>query len=346
MRVCVTGATGLIGTRLVGRLLSDGATAQVTVQALVRPGARGDKFANEFSARGVQITSGDLNDAGAIARAVRGADVVFHLAAKVDSSGTRAEFIEANVTGSEHLYSACLAEGVGRVVHASSLAVYGRVGGAGAQGAARDNEHDGEQFIDETTPLDPSPERRDPYSHSKILADRLAASFAREKNLPVTIVRPGIVYGPGKPPPPGLLSFTVAKTHFVFAQPEWRIPLIYVDNLIDALIAAAQNPRAALEEFNIVDDDALTLAGYHSVRNALEPSRTIFLSHRPLLATATIFGGIAGSITLAAAGFTRYQLERSLEDRHYVTSKIRAALGWTPRVPLQDALRASLKTHA
>lgn len=331
MRVCVTGATGLMGIALVRRLLAEGAT----VQALARPSSRVAQGAKDLAARGVQITQGDLNDADAIARAVRGADVVFHLAAKVNSSGTLADFIEANVKGSERVFSACVAENVRHVVYASSLAVYGRVGDDGGDGGR----------IDETTPLDPSPGRRDFYSHTKILADRLAASFAREKNLPVTIVRPGIVYGPGKPPPPGLMSFTAAKTHFVFAQPEWRIPLIYVENLVDGLVTAAKSPNGALQEFNIVDDDALTLGAYHQIRNKIERSRTIFLSRWPLLATATLFGGIAGRITSAAAGFTEYQLERSLQDRHYYTSKIRAALGWNARVPLKDALPASLITN-
>lgn len=324
MRACLTGATGLIGMALVRRLLAEGAN----VRALARPSSRADQHANELAARGVQITLGDLKDADTIVRAVRGADVVFHLAAKVNSSGPLADFIEANVKGSERLFSACLAESVRRVVFASSLAVYGRAG---------DDER-----IDESTPLDPSPDRRDFYSHSKILADRLATSFAREKNLPVTILRPGIVYGPGKPPPPGLMSFTAAKTHFVFAQPEWRIPLIYVENLVDALSAAAKAPSVGLREFNIVDDDALTLGAYHRIRNQLDGSRTIFLSKWPLLATAKLFGGIAVRITPAADGFTEYQLERSLQDRLYDTSKVRAALGWSAGVPLKDALQASL----
>ncbi len=333
MRVCVTGATGGIGTALVRRLLAEGAT----VQALARPSSRAGQRADELGARGTQITYGDLNDAGAIARAVRGAEVVYHLAAKVDSGGTLADFLEANVSGSERVFAACLAEKVRKVVYSSSLAVYGRV----VEDAADAGRGDAPR-IDESTPLDPSPERRDFYSHSKILADRLAATFAREKNLPVTIVRPGIVYGPGKPPPPGLFSFTAAKIHFVFARPEWRVPLVYVENLVDALVSAASTPNGARQEFNIVDNDERTLASYHQARNQIEGSRTVFLSHVPLLATAAIFGGIAGRITPAAAGFTEYQLKRSLQDRHYDTSKIRAALGWSARVSLEDALQASL----
>ena len=328
MRVGVTGATGLIGTALVRRLLAEG----VGVQALVRPSSRADKRANDLAALGAQVTPGDLKDADAIARAVRGADVVFHMAAKVNSSGTLADFIEANLNGSERVFSACLTEGVRRVLYASSLAVYGPLG---------DELGDGER-IDELTPLDSSPERRDFYSHSKILADRLASCFVREKNLPITSLRPGIVYGPGKPPPPGLVSFTAAKTHFVFAQPAWRIPLVYVENLVDALIDAGKSQNGALEDFNIVDDDSLTLGAYHQVRNTIEHSRTIFLSHGPLLATAFLFGGIAQRVTSAAAGFTPYQLGRSLQNRHYNTAKIRSALGWTARVPLKDALPPSL----
>jgi nucleoside-diphosphate-sugar epimerase len=322
MRACVTGATGLIGTALVRKLLGSGAV----VQALVRSQAN----AQLLAAAGAQAVVGDVTDASTVAESVRGAEVVFHLAAKVNSAGSLDDFMRTNVAGTECVLQAAAAAGcVRRVIYASSIAVYGRV-------------RDGER-IDESTPPEPSPSKRDAYSHSKILAEQAAVALATRLRISLTVARPGVVYGPGQAPPAALQSFQFMHSNFVFGQPEWHFPLAYVENVVDALILAGeQGSDAGLQQFNIVDDDALTLGAYHSVRNKIERSRTIFLSPNPLIAAAAIFGRVASAITPAASGFSKYQLERSLQDRYYDTSKIRAALSWSPRVPLRAALEASL----
>ena len=182
MRACVTGGTGFIGRALLRRLLADSAQ----VRALARPSRRAD----ELEAWGAEVIRGDLSDPAAVERAVADAEVVYHAAAKLNPPGARAEFFEANVRGTERVLQACLQAGVGRVVYLSSLAVYGPV-------------REGER-IDEDTPFDDVPEQRDLYAQSKIAADELAVSFAGKNGLPVAILRPGLVYGPGRPLPAGL----------------------------------------------------------------------------------------------------------------------------------------------
>ena len=118
-----------------------------------------------------------------VQQAVRGADIVYHVAAKVTGSGSR-EYFDTNVTGTECVLNACLKQRVSRLVYLSSLAVYGP-----AQPG---------QPITESTPLDATPQARDWYAHSKIVADERTASFARKTGLPVVIVRPGIIFGPGR----------------------------------------------------------------------------------------------------------------------------------------------------
>lgn len=316
MKACVTGATGLIGAAVVRKLIAAGGG----VRALVRTkdAARVD---------GVEIVAGDVRDAAAVAAAVRGCEVVFHLAAKVNGPASLDEFVAVNVGGTECVLRA--AESVRRVVYVSSIAVYGRVA-------------NGEK-IDESTALEAVPEKRDAYSHSKILAERAAVEVASAARVALTIVRPGVVYGSGHPPPPGLQAFNVGRNHFVFGRPEWHIPLAYVENVADALIAAAERVAGpGTEDFNLVDDDALTLGKYHAVRNELEGSRTVFLSENPLIAGAAVFGGVARAVTKAEEGFSRYQLERSLQDRFYDCSKVRGDLGWEARVELREALKGTL----
>ena len=322
MRVCVTGGTGFLGAALVQDLLATG----VSVQVLARPSRRADALESQ----GAEVVREALADAECIARAAQGADVVYHLAAKVDTPGSRADFMEANVAGTERVLNACLQAGVGRVVYASSLAVYGLVPNG--------------QPIDENTPCDVSPQLRDFYAESKILAEQLVVRFARETALPITIVRPGIVYGPGRPLPVALLGFTLAKTNFVFGSPSHRIPLNYVENLVDAMQMVAQSGGGRLEQFNIVDDDELTLAKYHAAKTAMDKTATHFLPGWPVR-LAGPFAEIA--VRLLPVGgsvrFSKHQIERALQDRWHDTHRIREATGWSPKVPLDEALHRSWK---
>src|SRR5690242_18076667 len=156
MRVTVTGGTGFLGSYLVRDLLARG----VNVRVLARPSARADRLA----AAGVEIVPGDLRDGASIARAVRGADIVYHLAAKVGAA-PRKDYFEINVDGTERVIRTCAENGVGQFVYASSLAVYGPM----MEGTR----------IDESTPFDDRPHLRDPYSESKIRADEVVSSFAK-----------------------------------------------------------------------------------------------------------------------------------------------------------------------
>jgi nucleoside-diphosphate-sugar epimerase len=323
LRACVTGATGLIGSALVRRLASAGAE----VRALVRAPQK----ASGVAAENVRLIVGDVTTGAGISEAIDGADVVFHLAAKVNSSASLGEFVATNVRGTGRVLQAAAAStSKPRVIYVSSIAVYGRI-------------NPGDR-IDESAPLDPAPEKRDAYSHSKILAEQAVTAFAHHNKLPYTILRPGIVYGPAHPPPAGLVSFRAGRTHFVFGAPEWHVPLTYVENVVDALLAAAEQQPATAgpTDYNLIDDDALTLGAFHVARNQVEHTRTIFLSPGPVLASAALFGPLARAITPAASGFSTYQFARSLQDRPYDTSKIRAALGWSPRTSLRAALESSL----
>ena len=322
MRVCVTGGTGFLGTALVRDLLARG----VSVRVLARPSRRADRLETQ----GAEVVRGGLGDPDCIARAVEGADTVYHLAAKVDTPGRRADFLETNVAGTERVLTACLRQGVGRVVYASSLAVYGPVPNG--------------QRIDENTPCDQSPQLRDFYAQSKILADELAVTFARETTLPITILRPGIVYGSGKQLPVGLLGFTLGKTNFVFGNPNYRIPLNYVENLVDAMQVAVQSAGGQFQQFNLVDDDELTMANYHQAKTAVDKTVTHFFPGWPVR-LAGPFAEIA--IRMLPVGgsvrFSKHQLNRALQDRWYDTRRIREETGWAPKVGLKDALHRTWK---
>ena len=322
MRVCVTGGTGFLGGFLVRDLLAKG----TNVVVLARPSPR----AEALKAGGVEIVYGDLGDVGAISHAVRGADVVYHLAAKVGAAKYK-EYFETNVRGTERVMTACAEQGVAQFVYASSLAVYGPV-------------REGER-IDESTPFDDHPKLRDPYAQSKIAADRLVSSFAKKSGLPTVILREGIILGPGRPLPNGIFAFQLGKTNIVFGNPRNRFPLNYVENIVEAMQVAAVS-GTGLREYNVLDDDDLTLARYHELKSSIDHSRTRFSSPWPLYLASPITESLRAIVNMGDLRLSRHQLERALQNRWYDTRRIREAAGWRPRVSLEDALGRTVDAAA
>ena len=317
MRICVTGGTGFLGGFLVRALLAKG----TPVRVLARPSPRADALAST----GVDIIHGDLADADSISRAVAGADIVYHLAAKVGSAAM-SEYFAANVAGTERVLNACAQQRVGQLVYASSLAVYGPV-------------KEGER-IDEDTPFDNHPELRDPYAQSKIAADRLVSAFAQRTGMPTVILREGIIFGPERPLPLGIFAFRAGNTNLVFGNPQNRFPLNYVENLIDAMQAAASSSKGeGLRQFNVLDDDDLTLARYHQIKSSIDHTKTRFSSPWPLHLASPILEALRPIIPMGDLRLSKHLLERSLQNRCYDTHRIRQATGWQPRVSLDEAIR-------
>lgn len=323
MQIALTGATGFVGGALTRRLLAE----KHEVRALARPSRK----AEELEARGVAVIRGDLGDAVAIERAIEGAEIVYHLAARVGGPGSEREFLGTNVGGTQRVLEACARHGVRRVVHHSSLAVYGPGHGSTP--------------ISEGSPFDPHPELRGYYPESKIKADRFAAAFARAEGLSLVILRPGLIYGPGRIPL-GLLAFGLGKTHFVFGRPNLHVPVNYIENLLDAIQMAGSWESRESDEFNIVDDEDLTLGEYHRALNEAAHARTIFLPGWPVEFSAPGVDLVTRALGLMAdSRLTRYQVRRMLEDRFYSMKKVRTRLGWTARVPVVDAMRRSFESE-
>jgi nucleoside-diphosphate-sugar epimerase len=320
MLVCVTGGTGFVGGFLVRALLAKGMPVRVLARASPR--------AEEVRRLGAEIANGDLSDADCLARAVAGADLVYHLAAKVGAPGSRDEYLETNVRGTERVLAACAAQGVRQIVYIGSLSVYGPI----PEGTP----------INESTPFDERPDQRDPYSESRIAADRVVSSFAKRTRLTTTILRPGLIYGPGRRLPMGILAFQLGKTNVVFGRPENHIPLNYVENLIDAMLICGGS-GSGLREYNIVDDDDLTLGEYHKLKSSIDGTATRFASAWPLRIAGPLTEVLRPILPMGDLRLSRRQLERSLQDRYYDTRRIREHAGWKPRFALQDAIRRTLK---
>ena len=321
-RILITGATGFVGGALLRRLISQGVRPRVL--------ARQSPRALELQESGVDIAWGDLSDEHALAAALDGVEIVYHCAARMGPYGSWQDFFRDNVEGTEHLLRACQREGVKRFLYLSSLAVYGPP----RNGAP----------IAEQSPYDPRPEKRGNYSYSKILAEKRVLEFARETGLPVTIFRPGLIYGPGRPLPTAPLAIPFGGKFMVIGKSRSLLPLNYIENLVDALLAASERPETISKQFNIIDDEQVSYENYHRARGQCDGTRAVFVPGWPFRIMAP---GIQLLVAVRGGGgklasFSSHALARVLKSVRYDTREVRTGLGWQPRVPLKDALKSSI----
>jgi len=237
--VLVTGADGFIGSHLVESLVARGSRVRAFV------------FYNAFNSWGwldtlprhvlsaVDVVSGDIRDPSGVATAMRGCQVVFHLAALIGipfSYHSPDSYVDTNVRGTLNVLQAARALGVGSVLVTSTSEVYGT-----AQYVPMDEKH----------PL----QAQSPYSATKIAADRLAESFHRSFELPVTIVRPFNTFGPRQS---ARAVIPTLITQLLNGAVEIRLGSItptrdfnYVTDTVNGFVAIAESDRAAGEEINI-----------------------------------------------------------------------------------------------
>jgi nucleoside-diphosphate-sugar epimerase len=313
----VTGATGFIGSHLAERLLREGHVVRV----LCRVGSEAKLPPNV--AAGAEIARGDLRDPCSLRAATAGVTRVFHCAGHVLDWGAEADFVDMNVRGTRWLLEAARDARVERVVHFSSIAVFGTPS---------------PPRFDDDSPYGSS---RDLYSRTKVEAERIARAFAAE-TLPVTILRPAVVYGRrGKWLEEPLAMISEGKL-FLLGGGSGTCHPCYIENLLDATLLVADDPRALGEAFIVADDDPVSFRTYFDGIAALAGRppvrRSIPVAAARALASALELGAHATRsqtrplLTQAAVDMVTTKSEMSIR-------KIKDRLGFRPRYAFADAIR-------
>lgn len=309
-RVLVTGATGFIGSHLAERLVAEGACVRLLVRDAqkVLPSLR-DR---------VEVVRGDLRQPAGLAAAVQGCEFVFHVAAWLGQPNRREAAFAMNVTATQQLAEAARVAGARRFISTSSVAVYGPI----LEGVVDEDWPHSDVYL---------------YSETKSLGEQ-AAFAAQTERFGVTVIRPAEVYGPRggswttlpvQLAQRGLPSL-VGGGHGL-AHP------VYVANLVDAYLLAAQRVEAIGEAFTICDADVPWHEFYGRYASmAGKPARSV----PGWLAWCGACGAeAAAKITRRPPALSRALLGFMTGHCIYSTAKANRLLNWSPHYSLDEGLR-------
>ena len=331
LRLYITGASGFVGSEVVRAARRRGHR----VVAAVRPASAAPPLGAEDAVARV-----DLRSRAGVTESLAGVDVVIHLAAA--KAGPFADQFAGTVVATENLLAAMDQAGVDHLVGVSTFSVYDyrsiRPG----------------TVLDEGSPTDPSPARRDEYAQTKLIQERLYRDFGSVDRHRLVILRPGMIYGPHNLWH-ALLGAELGP-RFLRIGTKATLPLTYVENCAEAMVLAAERlaePGSPVdgETINLVDDDLPTQERYARAvaeRTEVPPSvtvpwpvvragaETLALINRKLLDGRAKFPGIA----------VPDRLEARFKPLRYTNRKARELLGWAPRFGLIEAIDRSVAAEA
>ncbi|MFM0286001.1 UDP-glucose 4-epimerase family protein [Paraburkholderia megapolitana] len=311
--VLVTGANGFVGRALSRALIGDGQT----VTGIARQPDSCEAGVDEW----INTSTDFVNLAKAWPPTLK-PDCVIHLAARVhvlheDTADPEAAFRATNVEGALRVAETAHQFGVRRMVFVSSIKAVGE----------RDSGY----------PLreDDLPSPQDAYGRSKLEAEQVLVRYGRETGLEVVIIRPPLVYGPEvRANFLRLLDGVCKGVPLPLSAIRARRSLVYIDNLVDALVRCSTDPRAAGQCFHVADGNDLTVSELaRAIGKHLESPARLF-------PVPVSWLQMVGRVTHRSP-----QIDRLIQSLQVDTSRIRSVLGWQPRYSTDDGLAATARWY-
>jgi nucleoside-diphosphate-sugar epimerase len=323
-RALITGGTGFIGQALARALRAH----QVPVRVLVRPSSLGPK--SRIIARlvelGVELTVGDVCEPASVRTAVAGASHVFHLAGQLQEPGVPpATYQAVHVDGTRHVLEAAAQQPQAPVVvHCSTAGVVGPTGSVP---------------VTETAPLRPSTI----YELTKARGERLARRLAARHTVPLVVIRPSLVYGPGDLHLLGWFRAVARGYYFVVGNGRNLVHPIHVDDVVTGLLRCADDQAAHGRTYQLVGQRVLEMRSM-----ALAIADAVGRPLPPFYLPASVAQSIAALLE-AAPGLsdkplplTRSRVSFMLEHRAYCGCQIARELRFVPAVELAQGLQQTV----
>jgi nucleoside-diphosphate-sugar epimerase len=277
---------------------------------------------------GVQWVQCDLTREADLEHALQGVETVYHCAALCSAPGTLAEFEQANVHGTVRLLKLASKASVKNFVYVSSMSVY-------AAPEAADS------VLDESAPLDARAAERGVYTRSKLAADQAVLEYARRHLSPrVIVLRPGTIYGPGAKVPVGRFQLPSSSVRpLVVGGPGLPTGLVYVDDVIEAMLAGPRSGVPTGSVYNLVDSAQSDQAELARTLSQVTGGRIrpVFAPY-PLVWLAMLGLDLLSLARYRKLGTARYRLRRTLAPMRFECTAARRDLGWRPRVTLTEGL--------
>lgn len=311
--MALTGASGYTGGRLLAALRDRGDEVSVLV--------RSRSVCEAVKARASAVVEGDLADGQAVERLVAGSDAVVHVAAVYRTAGHPDSYYrDVNVRGSERLLEAAARHGVRRFVHTSTVGVHGHV------------EH---PPADEATPLAPG----DIYQSTKAEAERLAFEYHRRRGVPVAVVRPGAIYGPGETRLLKLFRAIARGRYAIVGSGLTYYHPVYIDDLVAGFLLALDRPEAVGEAFLICGPryasqrELASLIAKHTGGRVLP----IRIPARPIQWAGDLVEAICVPLGIEPP-LHRRRVDFWTKSRAFTIEKARRLLGYQPQVDLDAGI--------
>ena len=311
-KILVTGATGFTGSNICRRLIETGED----VVAFVRPGPQ----VASLQAMGVECRIVDIKDADSGNQHFDGIDRVYHIAAAYRTEHVDTmEFFQVNVEATRNLLNAAKNAGVQRFVHSSTVGVQGEIT---EPPAAEDYRF----------------EPGDHYQESKKEGELLALRYCAE-GLPVSVVRPVGIYGPGDTRFLKLFRPISKKMFVMIGSGESLYHMTYIDDLVDGFILAGTKPEAVGEVFTIGGERYTTLRELvDTIAEVLgKPRPFLRVPFKPVYAASVLCDAICRPLGISPPLYPR-RVEFFSKSRAFSIEKAQRMLGYAPKVGLREGL--------